>query len=177
MSIFIDKQRVLTDNDVLITHNFFVGSHKNWTKLPVTASDSTIWIFNFNVFFITTREMSDYVVSVLIDNSHGNAKIRLRCWTPKQSFLYSNWIEPGQCGFLTLTLPADLFSKKENYNTSNICLETNLNQGDTNALFKHEMLESGSIPSNWSPAPQDLGLAMKADLDSLKAEIEQLKQK
>ena len=175
MQLFGGGAKFLTENDVLITRNFFTGSHKNWTKLPTTDSIYNITAFNYGDFFINTREMSDYVISLLVDNSHGSTHLRLQSWTPKQ-FYFSNYIEPGQCGLLTLKLPADLFSKKENYNHGNIVINTGLQQGDTNALIKHEMLESGSIPSNWSPAPEDWGFAMKSDLDALKAEIDQLKQ-
>lgn len=175
MQLFGGGTKLLTKNDTLITRNFFTGSHKNWTKLPTTDSNYNVAIFNYEGFFTNTREMSDYVISLLVDNSHGSTYLRLQCWTPKQ-FYFGNRIESGQCGLLTLTLPADLFSKQENYNNGNIVINTGLQQGDTNALFKHEMLESGSIPSNWLPAPEDWGFAMKSDLDALKAEINQLKQ-
>lgn len=175
MQVFGGGTKFLTENDVLITRNFFTGSHKNWTKLPTTDSNYNTTIFNYGDFFTNTREMSDYVISLLVDNSHGSTHLRLQAWTPKQ-FYFSNYIESGQCGLLTLKLPADLFSKKENYNNGNIVINTGLQQGDTNALVKHEMLESGSIPSNWLPAPEDWGFAMKSDLDALKAEIDQLKQ-
>lgn len=175
MQLFGGGAKFLTENDVLITRNFFKGSHKNWAKLSTTDSNNNTFAFNHGDFFTSTREISDYVASVLVDNSHGSTYLRLQSWTPKQ-FYYGNRIEAGQCGLLTLKLPADLFSKKENYNYGNIVITTGLQQGDTNALIKHEMLESGSIPSNWLPAPEDLGFAMKSDLDALKAEIDQLKQ-
>lgn len=44
-----------------------------------------------------------------------------------------------------------------------------------NTIVLNEVkVERGSIATQWSPAPQDL--VLKSDLDSLKAEIEQLKQ-
>ena len=158
---------LLTDNDVLFTRNFFTNSHKDWTKIPPTDESSNSTAFSYNNFF-RERKTGDYVVSALVDNSHGNTTLRLQCWTPKQ-FYFSDWLEPKKIGLLTLKLPADLFDKKENYYNGNIVINTYLKQGDTNAFIKHEMLELGSTPSNWVPAPEDLGLVTVEQFNELKS--------
>lgn len=54
-------------------------------------------------------------------------------------------------------------------------LESNNGGSNVTYFIAGLKLERGAVPTQWSPAPQDL--VLKSDLDALKAEIDQLKQK
>lgn len=191
MSIFVDKQRLLTEKDMANTNagvnlaygNFWTSASNdivgNTRQASATAS--------VNYFHTANRlngnfKKGDVVTISAFGNLTGpNAKDGYY----KATIFNSNYTHCYDDNQDSILLNQGMRSSKQvvfNADTDPshppILLFYPGTGGSTagNTIVLNEVkVERGSVATQYSPAPQDL--VLKSDLDALKAEIEQLKQK
>lgn len=190
MSVFVDKQRLLTEEDMantnvgvnlaygdLFTANSY-NSCGNTRQASATASGNffhTVTMLNGNFkkgdvvtisafgnltgpnvkdgYYKATIFNSDY--SVCYDDNQDSILLSQGMWSSKQ-VVFNADSDPNKPPLLLLypgLAPSTV--------------------GNT-LMLNGIKVERGSVATQYSPAPQDL--VLQSDLDSLKAEIEQLKQ-
>ena len=160
MDLYGDGHKIVTDADRIPGRNYLSGT------APVSVQGQNIIGQVIANYALTDKSLSNQVVTFNITITSDTTSGRLYVGSGPNWQVYT--FSDVQKGINKIQFTTKLNSDAD-------VIKLTLDNSTANLVIQDATLNKGNFAREYSPAPEDY--VMKSDLDALKAEIEQLKQK
>lgn len=166
MSLFIKGYKLLTENDLPFDRNLVLGTSQANTVNCDGGTGNTGLLYDVSSDFISAENNQVFSASVKVTADSDGGTFYFGITNPWQTIIYHN-VEKG-----THIYTWNNLTWTRNFNSQQ---EFTVDNHKGQVKFENLVIVKGNKAPEWYPAPEDY--AMKSDLNTLQAQIDQLQNK